>query len=128
MRITLNGRNLTPEDVAALCRGGSVRLARTSLRAIARSRRALEQAARTRTIYGVSTGFGPMASHRIPREKREALQRNLVMSHACGAGEPAAKSWVCAAMLVRLNTLLLGHSGVSVKLVRRLSSTLTSSL
>ena len=122
MRITLNGRNLTPEDVAALCRGGSVRLARTSLRAIARSRRALEQAARTRTIYGVSTGFGPMASHRIPREKREALQRNLVMSHACGAGEPAAKSWVRAAMLVRLNTLLLGHSGVSVKLVRRLSS------
>ena len=63
-------------------------------------------------IYGVNTGFGPMAQYRIKDEDRIQLQYNLIRSHASGTGKPLNAICVKAAILARLNTLSLGNSGV----------------
>ncbi|MCX7548530.1 aromatic amino acid ammonia-lyase [Xanthomarina sp. F1114] len=65
-----------------------------------------------KVIYGVNTGFGPMAQYKIKDSERIQLQYNLIRSHASGTGQPIAPMYVKAAMLARLNTLSLGNSGV----------------
>ncbi len=65
-----------------------------------------------KVIYGVNTGFGPMAQYRIKDEDRIQLQYNLIRSHSSGSGTPLKPVFVKAAILARLNTLSLGNSGV----------------
>ena len=65
-----------------------------------------------KVIYGVNTGFGPMAQYKINESERIQLQYNLIRSHASGTGNPIPPMYVKAAMLARLNTLSLGNSGV----------------
>ncbi len=68
--------------------------------------------AKNKTIYGVNTGFGPMAQYKINDSETYSLQFNLIRSHASGTGDPLTPMYVKAAMLARLNTLCLGNSGV----------------
>ena len=75
-----------------------------------------------KVIYGINTGFGPMAQFRISDEKLNALQYNLVRSHANGAGLRLPDEYVKAVMISRLNTFLLGFSGVSEGVVLTLQS------
>jgi len=69
-------------------------------------------------IYGVNTGFGPMAQYRIKDEDRIQLQYNLIRSHASGTGKPLNATCVKAAILARLNTLSLGNSGVHSSVIQ----------
>jgi histidine ammonia-lyase len=68
-------------------------------------------------IYGVNTGFGPMAQYRIKDEDQLQLQYNLIRSHSSGTGKPLNELFVKAAILARLNTLSLGNSGVHPSLI-----------
>lgn len=70
-----------------------------------------------KVIYGVNTGFGPMAQYKIEDSQRIQLQYNLIRSHASGTGNPLTERYVKAAMLARLNTLCLGNSGVHKSVV-----------
>ena len=70
-----------------------------------------------RVIYGINTGFGPMAQYRIDDESLDALQYNIIRSHACGAGEPLPPVYVRAAMLARYMTFIQGRSGVHPSVV-----------
>src|SRR5690606_16758203 len=63
-------------------------------------------------IYGVNTGFGPMAQYRISDEDTIQLQYNLIRSHSTGMGEELGEMYVKASILARINTLSLGHSGI----------------
>lgn len=72
----------------------------------------LKSFSENKVIYGVNTGFGPMAQYKIKDSERIQLQYNLIRSHASGTGQPLPSMYVKAAMLARLNTLSLGHSGV----------------
>lgn len=72
----------------------------------------LKEFSANKIIYGVNTGFGPMAQYRIEDEDRIQLQYNLIRSHASGTGRPLSPIFVKAAILARLNTLSLGNSGV----------------
>lgn len=72
----------------------------------------LKQFSGNKVIYGVNTGFGPMAQYRIKDEDRIQLQYNLIRSHSSGTGKPLGALCVKAAILARLNTLSLGYSGV----------------
>jgi len=120
--VRLTGKTLGIDDVVAVARhGAKVALAQAALRRVGRSHAFIVRVASTQVIYGVNTGFGPMADRAVEPEQLEALQRNLVRSHACGAGAEMPREVVRAAMLARLNTLLRGDSGVSVELVRRLA-------
>lgn len=64
------------------------------------------------TVYGINTGFGLLASTRIPREKLELLQESLVLSHAAGIGDLLADNTVRLLMVLKLSSLSQGHSGV----------------
>jgi len=72
----------------------------------------LSEFSKNKVIYGVNTGFGPMAQYRIKDEDRLQLQYNLIRSHSSGSGKPLNAIFVKAAILARLNTLSLGNSGV----------------
>ncbi|MEO8933221.1 MAG: aromatic amino acid ammonia-lyase [Xanthomarina sp.] len=74
-----------------------------------------------KVIYGVNTGFGPMAQYKIKDSERIQLQYNLIRSHASGTGKPLAPMYVKAAMLARLNTLSLGNSGVHKSVIELMS-------
>ncbi len=72
----------------------------------------LKEFSENKIIYGVNTGFGPMAQYRIKDKDRKQLQYNLIRSHASGMGNPMEPLYVKALMLARLNTLALGKSGI----------------
>lgn len=72
----------------------------------------LKEFSKNKVIYGVNTGFGPMAQFKISDEGTHQLQYNLIRSHSSGIGNPLPAEEVKACMLARLNTLSLGNSGV----------------
>lgn len=73
---------------------------------------------KNKVIYGVNTGFGPMAQYRIQENECIQLQYNLIRSHASGIGNPLSVEQVRAAILARLNTLSLGYSGVNLTVIK----------
>jgi histidine ammonia-lyase len=103
-----------PDDVLRVARDGAgVRLSDEARAEIAASRGVVEAlAGDDRPHYGVSTGFGALATVHIPVERRAQLQRSLVRSHAAGAGPEVEREVVRAMMLLRLSTLATGRTGV----------------
>ena len=101
-------------EVLAVCRGSApVRLTDEALRAVERSRATVEALASAPTpAYGISTGFGALATRHIPTEMRAQLQRSLVRSHAAGSGPEVEREVVRGLMLLRLSTLATGRTGV----------------
>ena len=113
-RVVLDGRTLSLEQIEAVSRGGvRVELA-PSARERVRSARALVEARLDdgEPHYGINTGFGTLAEVRIPRGDLERLQRNLVLSHAAGVGQPLPLEEARALVLLRANVLAKGHSGI----------------
>lgn len=90
----------------------AVQIEESVLAKVKRSFSFLESFSENKVLYGVNTGFGPMAQYRVPDADRALLQYNLIRSHANGAGQPLSPEYARAAVLARLNTLSLGHSGV----------------
>lgn len=82
----------------------------------------LKKFSENKIIYGVNTGFGPMAQYKIKDEQRIALQYNLIRSHASGSGAPIAPQYVKASLVARLNTLSLGHSGVHPSVIELMTT------
>jgi len=81
----------------------------------------LKEFSSNKIIYGVNTGFGPMAQYRIEDKDRLQLQVNLIRSHCTGAGPLMADSLIRGILLCRLNTLLLGYSGIEQSLLYQLA-------
>ncbi len=77
----------------------------------------LRSFSRDKVIYGINTGFGPMAQYRIDDQELHNLQYNLIRSHCAGCGEPLSHEMVRAVLLARLNTLMLAKSGVHESVV-----------
>lgn len=75
-----------------------------------------------KVVYGINTGFGPMAQYRIDDKSLTELQYNIIRSHSVGAGKPLEPIYVRAAMLARLYTFLQGKSGVHPELVELIVS------
>lgn len=82
----------------------------------------LREFSKNKVIYGVNTGFGPMAQYKIKDSERIQLQYNLIRSHSSGTGNPIPPKYVKAAMLARLNTLSLGNSGVHTSVLEVMTS------
>ena len=74
----------------------------------------------TTPIYGITTGFGSLCNHNISKEDLSTLQKNLVMSHACGTGEFVPKEIIRIMILLKVQSLSYGNSGVQVITVQRL--------
>src|SRR5436190_13236224 len=112
--VTVDVGPLAPEDVIAVARGGApVVLGEAALAAIDRAREVVDELAAAPTpAYGISTGFGALATRHIPTEMRAQLQRSLVRSHAAGSGPEVEREVVRALVLLRLSTLATGRTGV----------------
>lgn len=120
--IVLTGRDLTLEAVGAVARDGApAALGEAARGRMARSRAVIERiVAGGEAVYGVTTGFGDLATRRISPADANRLQENLLVSHAVGVGPRLDTPTVRAMLLLRANTLALGHSGCRPELVDRL--------
>ncbi|MDI3408031.1 histidine ammonia-lyase [Streptomyces cavernicola] len=112
--VVLGPSGVTAAEVVAVARGGArVELSDEALAALAASRRIVDAlAAEPAPVYGVSTGFGALATRYIDHELRTRLQRNIVRSHAAGMGPHVEREVVRALMFLRLKTLCSGRTGV----------------
>jgi histidine ammonia-lyase len=128
--VRVGAGDLSAADVVAVARAGApVELTTAALAAMAASREQVEALAAAATpTYGVSTGFGAMATRHIPPERREALQRGLIRSHAAGAGPEVEREVVRALMVLRLRTLASGHTGARPELALALAALLNAGL
>ncbi|MBI3747889.1 MAG: histidine ammonia-lyase [Chloroflexi bacterium] len=113
---------MTITDVEAVARRGARAMLDPSARDRMQEARDLVEAlvASGAVVYGVTTGFGDLANISIPAADSERLQENVLMSHAAGVGPPFPREVVRAMLLLRANTLSLGHSGCRPLLVDRL--------
>ena len=112
--VLVDGETLTPEDVEAVAREDArVELADEARDAVRASRERVEDVLDSHeAVYGVNTGFGSLVDTRIEAEDLEALQTNLLRSHAAGAGDELEREAVRALLLTRLNALAKGYSGI----------------
>ncbi|HEX3488806.1 MAG TPA: aromatic amino acid lyase, partial [Streptosporangiaceae bacterium] len=121
---------LQPDDVVAVARQGArVVLAPAAEAEIERSRKVIEAlAADAEPHYGVSTGFGALATRHIPVAMRAQLQRSLIRSHAAGSGAEVEREVVRALMLLRLSTLATGRTGVRLETARTYAGLLNAGI
>ncbi len=113
MRITVGSRTLTRDEVVAVARHDAEVVIDADALAAMTATRALIVGLAHDTVphYGVSTGFGALATTHIPLAKRAELQRSLVRSHAASSGAEVEREVVRATMLLRLATLATGRTG-----------------
>jgi histidine ammonia-lyase len=128
--VLVDGENLLLEDVLAVARGAApVALHPSGREKLLKSRAIVEDIlTQERVVYGVTTGFGRFSDVLIPREDSGALQNNIIMSHACGVGDPLPQEVVRAMMLLRANSLAKGYSGVRLEVVMLLLEMLNRGL
>lgn len=128
--VTVDGGPLTPEQVVAVATGRARAEAGEDLEErLAPARRIIEEAVESEeVVYGITTGFGALATTHIGKTEAEALQYNLLRSHATGVGDPIPDDVVRAMLLLRARTLAQGHSGVRPIIVRKLLQLLEEGL
>ncbi len=124
--LVLDGNGLTLDQCSQFVRlFPKVSIDEQALERMRESRRVVREAVESgRTIYGVNTGFGKLADVRVDRADLEALQLNLIRSHAAGVGEPLPETIVRLIMLLKANALAKGYSGVRPVLATSLLSLL----
>jgi histidine ammonia-lyase len=130
MTVLVQPSGVTAADVLAVARHeATVRLADATVEAMAASRTIVDRIeASGRPVYGVSTGFGALATTFIAPERRAELQHALIRSHAAGVGDPMPREVVRAMMLLRVRSLAFGLSGVRPVLARGLVDLLNAGI
>jgi len=126
--VILDGSSLTIEQLIAIAdRGERVSLSDAARVRVQASRVVVDRrAAGDEPAYGINTGFGSFAEVRIPPDALEALQVNLLRSHAAGVGDPLPPRVVRAMMALRANVLAKGYSGIRVQTLEALLALLNA--
>ena len=110
--VTLD-RELTLEQVEALLfENEKLAVSAAARKRVEDSCAFLAEYSSDKVIYGINTGFGPMAQYRVPDKDLKQLQYNIIRSHSTGAGEPLPDIYVKAAMIARVVTFVQGYSGI----------------
>jgi len=121
--ISLGGRTL---DLAAfeqiVLQNKNIEIATDTINDVTDCFEFLKKFSGDKLIYGINTGFGPMAQYRINDEDRSALQYNLIRSHSSGMGALLSEQQCRATLLTRLNTMLLGFSGIHINLIHLMTA------
>lgn len=128
--VVLGTTGATAADVLAVARAGArVELSQEAVAALAAAREIVEAlAAKPDPVYGVSTGFGALATRHISQELRTQLQRNIVRSHAAGMGPRVEREVVRALMFLRLKTLCSGRTGVRPEVAQTMADLLNAGI
>jgi histidine ammonia-lyase len=126
--LAIDGQSLTIADVVNVARKGQhVVLSQKAKRRMQLSRDWVERAVQDRiVVYGVTTGFGAFQNVYVTQEQLRALQRNLILSHCAGVGEPLGEDVVRAMLLLRANALAKGFSGIRISVVESLLAMLNA--
>jgi histidine ammonia-lyase len=128
--VVVGTSGVTAADVLAVARHEArVRITPEALEAMAAARRVVDELAAAPTpAYGISTGFGALATRHISPDLREKLQLSLIRSHAAGAGEPVEREVVRALMFLRLKTLASGRTGIRPVVAETLAAVLNAGI
>ncbi len=128
--VVLGTSGVTAADVIAVARAGArVELSDEAVAALAAAREIVDAlAAKPEPVYGVSTGFGALATRHISPELRARLQRNIVRSHAAGMGPRVEREVVRALMFLRLKTVCSGRTGVRPEVAQTMADVLNAGI
>ncbi|MFJ8490551.1 histidine ammonia-lyase [Streptomyces sp. NPDC094038] len=128
--VVVGTSGVTASDVLAVARGGArIELSAEAVAALAAAREIVDAlAAKPEPVYGVSTGFGALATRHISPELRAQLQRNIVRSHAAGMGPRVEREVVRALMFLRLKTVCSGHTGVRPEVAQTMADVLNAGI
>ncbi|MER7226497.1 histidine ammonia-lyase [Streptomyces rubradiris] len=128
--VVVGTSGVTASDVLAVARGGArIELSAQAVAALAAAREIVDAlAAKPDPVYGVSTGFGALATRHISPELRAQLQRNIVRSHAAGMGPRVEREVVRALMFLRLKTVCSGHTGVRPEVAQTMADVLNAGI
>ncbi|MGW0881675.1 histidine ammonia-lyase [Streptomyces sp. NPDC002671] len=128
--VVVGTSGVTASDVLAVARGGArVELSAEAVAALTAAREIVDAlAAKPDPVYGVSTGFGALATRHISQELRAQLQRNIVRSHAAGMGPRVEREVVRALMFLRLKTVCSGHTGVRPEVAQTMADVLNAGI
>ena len=128
--VVINTSGMTFADVIAVARhDAKVVISTEAMDAVTKTRAHIDRlAAAPDPVYGVSTGFGALATRHVSPELRQQLQSSLIRSHAAGLGTPVEREVVRALMLLRLKTLCSGHTGVRPIVVETMAAILNAGI
>ncbi len=121
-KILITGKTLTLEELVAVCRrDAQVELSEEAKQNILASRQVVDKLVEEdAVVYGITTGFGKFSDVTITQDECKLLQKNLIVTHAVGAGDPFAREVVRGMMLLRVNNLAKGFSGTRLVVVQTL--------
>lgn len=116
-KIVITGEDLSVEQIAAVCRGHvELELSEKSREAVLASRKIVDDLVQERkVVYGITTGFGKFSDVVISTDECRELQKNLIITHAVGAGEPFSEDVARGMLLLRINNLAKGFSGIRLE-------------
>ncbi|MEG0236029.1 histidine ammonia-lyase [Cetobacterium sp.] len=119
MELLIGNKKLTLEDLINVTRNGyEVKISDEAKERVSIARKLVDDYVEEGKIsYGITTGFGKFSDSIISKEETATLQRNLIISHACGVGNPLPIDQVRGIMLLRVNNLIQGHSGIRQKVL-----------
>ena len=119
MELLIGNKKLTLEDLINVTRNNyEVKISNEAKEKVAMARKLVEDYINQEKIsYGITTGFGKFSDTIISKEETATLQRNLIISHACGVGNPLSIEHVRGIMLLRVNNLIQGYSGTRQKVI-----------
>lgn len=114
MRLVIGDRRLTLEDLINITRKGyKIEISEKAYERVAAARELVDRYVKEKKVsYGITTGFGKFSDTVISEEETGVLQKNLIMSHSCGVGNPLPVDMAKGIMLLRIVNLSKGHSGV----------------
>ncbi|HYE83267.1 MAG TPA: histidine ammonia-lyase [Clostridia bacterium] len=117
--LLIDGQHLTIKDVVDVARSNrKIELSEQAVTKIKKSREYVDNLVdKGAVVYGITTGFGKFSDVFISKEDTRALQRNLIVSHSCSMGDPFAEEIVRGIMLLRINALARGFSGIRLETV-----------
>ena len=120
--VNIDGNNVTLEDVMNVAKYNyNVKLCQEAKERVLASRKIVEHIVdNNKVVYGITTGFGKFADVTISKQDCKTLQRNLILSHACGYGENFSKEITRGIMLLRANALSKGYSGIRLETLETL--------
>ncbi|MGB5824526.1 MAG: histidine ammonia-lyase [Proteocatella sp.] len=129
-RVMITGQDLTLEDIVKVCREFAVvELSEVAKANILRSRSVVDEIVdNDKVVYGITTGFGKFSNVTITKDECKVLQKNLIITHAVGAGEPFNTEVTRGIILLRINNISKGYSGTRLETVQTMVDMLNKNL